>query len=109
MNIRLGSYVYSQTRYRADDPGLPVGGLVIDLGDTTLYVVNLYRGAVEYFRIATDDAEFGQHGGHINPPVIRDVLRGIASEMARGGDPVRHTTALTVLGGVLARNTPRAS
>lgn len=111
--ISLGSYIVSKSRFRADDDTLPVGGLVIDSWDgdddwlTGAYrIVGFYRGAIEYFEITADDAATGSHGGAINPPVIRDVLRGIATDISRGGDPLRHTTAQTVLAGVLSRYTP---
>lgn len=115
--VQHGAYIYSKTRFRADDSTLPVGGLIIDSWDddtdgmmpAAYQVVTVYRGKIEYFNIAKEDAAVGSHHGEINPPVIRDTLRAIATDIARGGDPTRHTTAQTVLAAVYSRCTPARS
>lgn len=107
----LGCYLYSKTRYRADDNSLPVGGLVVEVeewcdddhrDEFRVRVVCVHRGRVEYFTLDAGDVEPGASGGLIRRDVIRSFLVALARDEVAQNDPLRHNHARNVLAGVLA-------
>lgn len=107
-----GVYIYSRTRSCADDPGLPVGGAVIDElvdddGQIKYLVIGIHRGRPVYAWIAAADAAPGSSGDVVRVDVLKDLLLLLGRDQERHQDPLKHHQAFTVLGGILARHSVR--
>ena len=109
--IDAGHYVYSKTRHHADDPGLPIGGVVFATladadGEIVYKIVAVHRGRPEYHLLAADDASPGLSGEHVRTDVLRDLLVQLSNDEVRSRDPLKHNDCRVVLAGVLARHSP---
>lgn len=101
--FQVGSYVFSRSRFHADDEHQPVGGVVIRLYDRTnpdtgeveacCQVVAIWRGRVLYHTIPVGDVEPGASCGLIRPDVLKQLALRLAADEAERKDPFAHDDA----------------
>lgn len=108
MTPDLGVTVYSKTRYHADDPTLPLGGVTVDTGfdadtgEAWVKTVTVYRGRIVYTTLDESDIAPGASGGLVRSDVLKGVVLQLAEDELRHRDPFRHDAARRAIAQVLA-------